>query len=344
MTQWIDVKYIQMVGSQLELFKPKKADLWNFRCPYCGDSEKDRTKARGYLFHHKGDYKFKCHNCGHSCYFSSFLKHVDQNMHKEYRMELFKENSGGKTRKPVEKKPKFKRKRPVSKPKVELPDELDGLQPVSELDEKHFIRRYVEERMIPKSKWNWLFWVKEMRVIADRLSGYDETHFDRFPRLLLPFIDKEGKLTHIQGRAVGDNVPKKSRYYTLEVEEDTPKVYGFHSIDPAKQVLVVEGPIDSLFLSNCTGMGGADVPWNLYEPSKTTFVWDNEPRSKVITKHMREAVDRGFSVCVWGKNIREKDINDMVLAGRSPEWLDDYISNHTFKGLKAKMAISQYEI
>ncbi len=344
MTQWIDVKYVQMVGSQLELFKPKKADLWNFRCPYCGDSDKDRTKARGYIFLHKGDYKFKCHNCGHACYFSSFLKHVDSVMYKDYRMEVFKENNGGKTRKTAPAKPKFNRKRPKTKPKANVPEELEGFTSVSELDTDHFVRQYVEGRMIPKSKWDWLFWSNDMRTIADSVGGYEETHFDKFPRLLLPFIDRDGKMTHIQGRAIGDNVPKKSRYYTLEVVEDTPKVFGFHGIDDSKPVKVVEGPIDSLFLSNCTGMGGADVPWSLYDPANTIFVWDNEPRSSVIIKHMREAVTRGFGICVWGKNIREKDINDIVLSGKEPAWLDNYISNHTYRGLKAKMAISQFEV
>lgn len=344
---WIDAKYIQLVGVQLLLFKKKRDNLWNFRCPFCGDSEKDQTKARGYIFLHDGNYKYKCHNCGHPSYFSTFLKDVSPELYKQYRMELFKENSGGKSRKPKDgeaPKPKFKRRnrtKKPDKPKIEIPAELEGMEPVSMLPEDHFVRKYVEGRGIPQSRWNGLFWSKDMRFMADRLRGYEDTYFDNFPRLLLPFINREGKMTHIQGRAIGDKVPKGGRYYTLEVIEDSPKVYGLNMIDDTKPVKVVEGPIDSLFLPNCAGMGGADVPWDLFDPANTIFVWDNERRSKTIVKKMREAVDRGFAINIWDRSIRQKDINDMVLAGRSPEQLDNYILNHSYRGLKAKMALAQ---
>lgn len=337
---WIDYKYIQLVGAQLLLFKQKRPDVWNFRCPYCGDSDKDATKARGYIFSHKGDYKFKCHNCGHPSYFSSFLKYVSPELYKQYRMELFKENSGGKIRKPT-KKPKFKRRNRAEKPSFKIPPELDGLEPIVTLPNDHFIIKYVVSRGIPKKHWDSLFWVDEMRDIADRIGGYDDTRFDKFPRLLLPFINRDGDMTHIQGRAVGDRVPKGSRYYTLEVVEDAPKVFGLEKIIDTKPVKVVEGPIDSLFLSNCVGMGGADVPWELFDPSNTIFVWDNERRSRTIVKKMRDAVDRGFAVNIWDKSIREKDINDMILAGRTSDQLDSYILTHSHRGLKAKMALAQ---
>ena len=40
MCAYIDVKYINMCSSLLEKFKQKTSSLWNFRCPYCGDSKK----------------------------------------------------------------------------------------------------------------------------------------------------------------------------------------------------------------------------------------------------------------------------------------------------------------
>lgn len=346
MASWIDNKYIHLLGVHLNLFKKTRDDLWNFRCPICGDSSKDRTKARGYIFNYKGDYLFKCQNCGDARPFSSLLYIVSHELHKQYKMECFKENSGGKTRKPPEPKPKFKRRtrKPKSeKPKVKVPKQLSGMKPISMLPHDHFMRKYAIGRGIPEKRLGGLFWANSMRFIADRIGGYDDVRFDAFPRLLLPFINRDGELTHIQGRAVGDNVPKGSRYYTLEVEE-SPKVYGLHRIDDSKIVKVVEGPIDSLFLTNCVGMGGADVPWHLFDPKNTVFVWDHEPRSKQIVKRMREAVDRGFSVCVWGSSIIHRDINDMILGGRTSKWIDDYIETHSFSGLKAKMAIAQYEI
>jgi len=154
---------------------------------------------------------------------------VSPDLYKEYRTEVFLENSGGKTRAPVEHKLQFKRRARNKTPKVETttaPSLLDGFQTIDSLDPKHYMRAYVESRKIPVSTYKSLYWTKDMRTIADAVGGYSDTHFDKFPRLLLPFIDQTGKITHIQGRAVGDNVPKKSRYYTLTVDDDAPKVFG----------------------------------------------------------------------------------------------------------------------
>ena len=42
---------------------------------------------------------------------------------------------------------------------------------------------------------------------------------------------------------------------------------------------------------------------------------------------------------VWPKNIEEKDINDMIIAGRE---VSEIISMNTFSGLSLKLAISQW--
>ena len=63
MTLQVDHKYIGMISTQLLQFKRKGDRLYNFRCPFCGDSQKNKFKARGYLFEHKGALVYKCHNC-----------------------------------------------------------------------------------------------------------------------------------------------------------------------------------------------------------------------------------------------------------------------------------------
>jgi hypothetical protein len=47
---YLEQKYLLLVSSQLQLFKKKSNNLFNFRCPYCGDSQKSKSKARGYVF------------------------------------------------------------------------------------------------------------------------------------------------------------------------------------------------------------------------------------------------------------------------------------------------------
>ena len=93
---YLDVEYIQLVSSRLTLFSRKKDGLYNFRCPYCGDSQKRRNKARGYLFKIKNDFVFKCHNCGVGRTFSNFLKDQDEHLHDRYVMERFKKGTTGK--------------------------------------------------------------------------------------------------------------------------------------------------------------------------------------------------------------------------------------------------------
>ena len=47
MSNYVDLKYINILSARLEQFKQKGKKLFNFRCEYCGDSQKDKTKARG---------------------------------------------------------------------------------------------------------------------------------------------------------------------------------------------------------------------------------------------------------------------------------------------------------
>ena len=90
----VDSKYIGLVSSRLQKFKKVKNNLYNFRCCFCGDSQKNKSKTRGYLYSVKADMNFRCHNCGASMTFSNFLKEIDPVIHKQYVFERFK---GGKT-------------------------------------------------------------------------------------------------------------------------------------------------------------------------------------------------------------------------------------------------------
>ena len=92
----IDSKYIGLVSSRLQKFKKVKANLYNFRCPICGDSQKHKNKARGYLYPVKADMNFKCHNCGASSTFSNFVKTLDPVLYKQYIFEKFKTRNTGK--------------------------------------------------------------------------------------------------------------------------------------------------------------------------------------------------------------------------------------------------------
>ena len=90
MSNYVDLKYINILSARLEQFKQKGKNLFNFRCPYCGDSQKDKTKARGYLYAVKNDMFYKCHNCGIGTNMPNFIKDRDQKLYSEYFFEKFK--------------------------------------------------------------------------------------------------------------------------------------------------------------------------------------------------------------------------------------------------------------
>ena len=115
----VDSKFIGLVSSRLQKFKRVKSDLYNFRCPICGDSQKNKSKTRGYLYSVKADMNFRCHNCGSSMTLSNFLKEVDPVIHKQYVFERFKGNKTG--RGTVVEEPKFNFEAPKFKPRLDLP-------------------------------------------------------------------------------------------------------------------------------------------------------------------------------------------------------------------------------
>jgi hypothetical protein len=50
----------------------------------------------------------------------------------------------------------------------------------------------------------------------------------------------------------------------------------------------------------------------------------------------------GYSVCIWPENMEHKDINDMILAGLSSEFIEHIIKTNTYKDLSAKVKLSQW--
>ena len=122
----VDSKFIGLVSSRLTKFKRVKPNLYNFRCPICGDSQKHKNKARGYLYGIKANVNYRCHNCGASMSFSNFLKDIDTVLHKQYVMEKFKDGFAGVKGASAIEEPKFNFETPKFKPKLDLPKALEN--------------------------------------------------------------------------------------------------------------------------------------------------------------------------------------------------------------------------
>ena len=334
MSLYIDKKYISLISPKLEKFHQKSEFLWNFRCPICGDSSRNKFKMRGYVYRRKSDLFFTCHNCGTSTSFGNFLKVVDRSLYSAYQMERFKNENTGNVAKPdfsmAQGLPVFEKKIDINLPSIES------------LDDRHAAKGYVKDRQIPKEKWNVLYYAEDFEAfVKEVLPDYDKTLYAE-PRLVLPFYDEKNILLGFQGRAL---VNSKVKYITIKVSDDSKKVYGLNTIDKSKKTYVVEGPIDSLFLQNSIAMMDA----SLYNAVSSvgnlnyTFIYDNEPRNKDIVKHMQKTIDLGKDICVWPALVSHcKDINEMVFKGFSPSVIQAIIDRNTYNGLKAKLQFTQW--
>ena len=330
MSSYIDLKYINEVSARLSQFKKKGDYLFNFRCPHCGDSKRNKTKARAYFYRVKNDMFFKCHNCGEGQSFSNFLKFIDIKKYENYLLERYKGSA------PSTPQPKFT----DFKPDFKEVDILDGLQSVSELKEGHPVLQYVKNRKIPDSYYSKLYLSDKFMAFVNKVKPNTFTHTKgEHPRLIIPFYDTDGKVFAFQGRAFGKEQPK---YLTIKLDENKQKVYGLDTVNLQDHITIVEGPIDSMFLNNCLAAAGADLTLRI-EPVNITYIFDNEPRNKEIVKRMYDVVEKDYNLVVWPDDMRHKDINDMILSGMSKAEVQTIISNNTFAQLEALTKLSYFK-
>lgn len=337
---WIENKYLMSISSRLERFKRKSGNVFNFRCPLCGDSETHKNKTRGYIYEKKGKSLFHCHNCTATMSVPNFIKTIDQNLYNEMQLEKMKgEKSPEQTdlESFVEKmkKPLFLKSGP-----------LKGLKKVSQLSPEHKVKKLVDLRKIPTPYHAKLFSCPNFKNFTNDLvpGKFDENSLQRDEtRLLIPFFDANKNLHAYQGRAIGESAVK---YITIVLDETVPKVYGLDTANFNKTVYVMEGPIDSMFVHNSIATAGGDLVSALgplcSSKSSMVIVYDNEPRSKDTIKKLDKAILQGYNVVIWPENLDHKDINDMVLAGLSSDFITHIMKTNTYRDLAAKMALTRW--
>ena len=329
---YLEQKYILLLSPQLTLFKKKSNSLFNFRCPYCGDSQKNKSKARGYIFPKGNSYIYKCHNCSVSTSAIKLIKHVDEKLYNQFVTEKYREDKTHKES-PAEKlsttlKQMFK----------DSNSKLRSLKKVSQLEDNHPARQFVLKRNIPFNKHYKIFYAPQFykwvnTVIENKFSSIQKDH----PRLIIPFYTKEGDMFAFQGRALNNENPK---YITIKVDESKNKIYGLDDIDWSKRVYVVEGPIDSLFLDNCIATAQSDLRVN---GNDVVLIPDNEPRNNEVVKQVKTYIEGNFNVVIWPSDIKEKDINEMILSGKTERDIKDIIARNTFNGLLARTKLSEWK-
>ena len=111
------------------------------------------------------------------------------------------------------------------------------------------------------------------------------------PRVVIPFFDVNGTVFAFQGRAFGNEEPK---YITIKIDDSKRRIYGLDRLDVNKQVKIVEGPIDSMFLDNSVAVGSSDLNAvsKVLDRDKVVLVFDNQPRNKQLINVMETAANQ----------------------------------------------------
>ena len=325
---FVEIKYLNLLSPRLQKFARKKDFLWNFRCTYCGDSTRNKNKARGFVFQVKGDLIFKCHNCGISVPLGKLIQDLDPQLYKEYQLEKFQNTN----------KPRVdmrKVKRVVSTRPTFKKDVLGSLTKLEDLNTTHPAKEYILDRKLPIDA---LYYTEKFKEWTNSVkpNTFQDVRQDE-GRIIIPFRTKEGYVFGFQGRSLSNT---GLRYITILLDEDQPKIFGLDTIDYENTIYITEGPLDSLLLRNCVAMAGADISLSGILGSNNVYIFDNEPRNREITRRIEKHITSGESVVIWPKHIVQKDINDMFLGGLC---VQNLVESNTYTGLTAKLKFNEWK-
>jgi len=327
MSIYIDKKYINLVSSSLEKFKWKKDSLANCRCPMCGDSSRSKVKARGYFYLKGNDFFYRCHNCNYGTNLYNFLEKISPAYCREYALERWKNGENGNSN---YKKPKIEIK---FETKQKLNKAFD-FPTVASLDDDHVCKKYVLKRRIPEKYHEILLYAEKFPTnISSKLEEND-------PRLFIPVYDEIGDLVSYQGRSLTNSSIKYITQHLLEKNA----WFGMSDLKDG-EVFVFEGPIDSMFIPNSVatlGMGNWSKIPEFLLGRKLIYVLDNEPRNKEVVKTMLDICNDKKNVCVWPEKIKYKDVNEMILAGYTPNQIKKIILENTCSGPFCLFKITQW--
>ena len=333
MSLLIDQKYTLLISPRFEKFQRKSDYLYACRCPLCGDSKKNKSKMRGYIYRKGNDLFYKCHNCGAGTSLGNLIKQLDSGLYKEYVMERYKAGETGNN--------SFKQVTTISPPKF---DKLNtdityqNAERCDKLPDNHFCIQYLKNRRIPEQYYKLLYYTDNYKQFVTEVYPQVDKEITADKRLVIPFYDTYNTLIALSGRAL-EVSDYKLRYVTLRTNESEDKlIYGMDRVNTTQLMKIVEGPLDSLFLSNTVAAGDANLSLvaKSISSGKKVLIYDNEPRNKDIVKMMQDAIKLGHDIVIWPDTVQGKDINEMIQSGISSDEIESIISSNTFSGLEAQ--------
>lgn len=327
---WVDLKYLKMISYRLDGFSEKKInELYNVRCPLCGDSQKNLRKKRGFFYVRHSNLNYSCHNCGASMSFGTFLKTFDGNLHRSYLLDKFNKDSSAPINEPPHPKDDNERDTNI----------LSKLKSADELTPDHSVYQYLLQRKIPRDRWSDIYYVKNFVTWAKKHvpEKFPSDVIKDHARIVIPWRDHNGEVTAYSARALGNEDPK---YYTIPLKENK-GFYGLDKVDLSKRHYVVEGAIDSMFIRNCIAVGTSAL-WKFNGTSDTVYIPDKDVRNKEVMKIVKRMIASGLSVCMLPVDGTGKDINEMIKSGVDQNEIMKLIDDNTYQGPAAELKFGSW--
>lgn len=328
--------YADQLGARLEGWRVQSYSPYrsNFRCPLCGDSQKNKFKKRGYILESKGFLVFHCHNACGTIGFDKFLSDNYPDIFAIYRLDLLKYSHLDQRN-----------------PSNEAPQESDNTTPLNvKIDLDNFevnseASRFVRGRQIPEEFWDDIYYTdKFYEFINSQIEDkFDSKWSDRIDkRIVLPLRWFNDEVFGVIGRATDKDNPL--RYITIKFDDDKPKIFGLNNINRFEDIICVEGPIDSFFINNAVALAGTDGdPQQVFDVSQVIMALDNQPRARDVLKKYEKYIDLGYRMVIWPSKLTGKDPNEMILNKEvTSHELNSIIKKNTHSGVMLKIKFNSW--
>lgn len=314
------------------------SDRINFACPFCGDSLRDPRKKRFNIY--LNSLSCHCFNCNHHSGINSFLKQFNEELCMEDKIQVHEIQQTTK---------KFERRISNNKSsysfqlldKLAIPKSIlfDILKLTTPYKSKE-CSDYLNSRNINIKQWKYFAYnekSKELYILNinsnDRIIGMQIRQLDpnsKKARYLTRSISKiysnifKKDLSILIERLL-KSMENGEKYITEEdgienIQANLDRLSGLFNImnvDMSSPLTIVEGPIDSLCISNAIALQGATKLNNYFDELKNVrFLFDND---KIGKEHTLNKLKTNKKVFLWGMYIKKmniktkvKDINDII--------------------------------
>lgn len=272
------------------------SEFYNIKCNVCGDSDKDVYKKRGFLLKTSDPWVYYCHNCNESTTVVKWMKEHFPVNYKNLMTDIIRYNKSHNPN--FEDNYNFKRKTSGSER-----DEKEDVKPFRPLTEFEDCVEYCESRKIPREVYEkWYY--SPSGIYNGRI-------------IVCFYRDGKKKPYYFQARAFNN----KNGVKYLSRFGDHNSIYNYFNVDPDKPVIILEGPIDSIFVENSIAVTGLKLKdEKLKKFPKRYFILDND---KSGYKEAVKLLQKRCWVFNWKKFLKDhpcdgsvKDVNDFILKNK----------------------------